>query len=78
MTVATAGYLPPDSGSLINAPTSVTPVTASSKGFQSDGWYLFGAIVVSTGLGGTKAAPIVFGILTVALIYQFGLMIEGK
>jgi len=80
MSVSTAGTVPPNSGYVGGAPTTVNAVTAPSSGpgIKSDGWYLFSALVVSTALGGTKAAPIIFGVLTVALIYQVGLMLEGK
>jgi hypothetical protein len=43
----------------------------------TQGWYITGGIAVGIALGNTKAAPIVLGILTVALIYQLTNLLEG-
>ena len=42
----------------------------------TQGWYITGGIAVGIALGNTKAAPVVLGILVVALIYQVTNLIE--
>jgi len=59
--------------------TSTSSVSLpKSTGFNSQGWYIFGGVAVGTMLGNTRAAPFIFGILTIALLYQTRLMLEGK
>ena len=58
---------------------STTGVTASKiSSINSQGWYIFGAITAGIVLGNTAAGPVVFGILTLALLYQTSLLLEGK
>jgi hypothetical protein len=49
-----------------------------SSFFMTDGWYM--AIAVATGIltANTRVGPAVFGILSIALIYQLTLTLEGK
>ena len=50
----------------------------SKTNLNTSGWYMFAAISGGILLGGTPVAPLVLGILTIALIYQTGLALEGK
>lgn len=43
----------------------------------TQGWYITGGIAVGIAFGNTRAAPIILGILTVALIYQLSALVEG-
>jgi hypothetical protein len=42
------------------------------------GWYITGAIVVGVALANTQAGVFVLGILGLALIYQFSLLLQHK
>lgn len=43
----------------------------------TQGWYMTGGIAVGIMFGNTKAAPIILGVLVIALIYQLTNLIEG-
>lgn len=43
----------------------------------TQGWYMTGGILVGIAFGNTKAAPLILGLLTVALIYQVTNLVEG-
>lgn len=84
-----AGPVGPNAGSTGNTPTSSPsgpigqPIGSPGgfkvpAGFKTSGWYMFVGITAGIMLGGTRVGPVVFGILTLALIYQTGLMLEGK
>jgi hypothetical protein len=63
-----------------NMPGIVGSATGSyNPSFKvSQGWYITGAIVVSTLLGNTKLAPFLFGVLGVALLYQINLLVQHQ
>ena len=61
-----------------NNPSQQALLNASSQGFATDGWYLFGAITVSIMLGNTPVGPLCLGVLTLALIYQTSQLLQGK
>ena len=49
------------------------------SGFKAtQGWYITGAIVVSVSLANTKAGPFLLGILSLALLYETGQLLQGK
>jgi hypothetical protein len=52
------------------ASPSATGSTASTKIAPTQGWYVFAGIIVGVSLSTTRAAPLVVGILSLALIYQ--------
>ncbi len=64
----------PPTGTQIN---TSAPSSGSSHS-RNSGWYVMGACAVGIMFSGTKAAPVIFGILTVALIYQLTNLLEGK
>lgn len=85
------GVVNESSGSTTTSPNTygATPgVTASGStsgflnsltaGKLTSGWYVFIAITGGVMLGGTPLAPVVFGVLSLALIYQTSLLLEGK
>lgn len=43
----------------------------------TQGWYITGGICVGIAFGNTRAAPLILGVLTVALIYQLTALVEG-
>lgn len=49
---------------------SNTAAPASTKIAPTQGWYVFAGIIVGVSLSSTRAAPLVMGILSLALIYQ--------
>lgn len=51
---------------------------STSKFVMTDGWYVAIACVTGVMVADTRAGPLVFGILTVALIYQLSLLLQGK
>lgn len=70
-----------DTGLPVPAQTAAAglPLNAGSSGFvATQGWYITGGIVVSVMLANTKAGPFLLGILGLALIYQTGLLLQGK
>lgn len=58
-----------------SSPTSM-PVTHTFK--MTDGWYVFIACVGGVLVADTRFGPVAAGILTLALIYQTNLLIQGK
>ncbi len=74
-------------GGSTNNPTPATPVTSGSQQGQpaelstfhpTDGFYVMIACVTGVMVANTRVGPIAFGILTVALIYQTNLLLQGK
>lgn len=62
-------------GATTSPPANTTYSTAPKA---TQGWYITGAIVVSTMLANTRIAPFLLGILGVALIYQINLLLGPK
>ena len=61
-----------------SAPTS-QGVQAPKTGISlSSGWYMSGGILGAILLSSTPVAPLAAGILTIALIYQLGALVQGK
>ncbi len=56
--------------------SSSMPVTHTFK--MTDGWYVFIACIGGVLVADTRVGPVVAGILTIALIYQTNLLIQGK
>lgn len=66
---------PPIPGSqFIQVGGGTTP--GPNKVSPTQGWYVFGGLVVSIALSGTKAAPFIMGVLSIALIYQLSALLE--
>ncbi len=63
-----------NSGSSITIP----PDTSSRKFVMTEGWYIVIACVGGVAVANTRFGPIAFGILTIALIFQTTLLLEGK
>lgn len=70
-----------------SGPTTNTSSTDSSQQGQpvepttfrmTDGWYVALACITGVMVANTRFGPIAFGILTVALIYQTNLLLQGK
>lgn len=65
-------------------PTQSTPSSSQAAAYNSpafkgtQGWYIFGGIVVSVALANTKAGPFLLGILGLGLIYQTNLLLQHK
>lgn len=55
-----------------------TPTTVGGTFVMTDGWYVAIACVLGVMTADTKAGALVAGVLTVALIYQLTLLLEGK
>ena len=57
-----------------------SPLSSSTGAFKfTEGWYLFAGIAVAIGLSNVPAvAPFAAGILTLGLIYQTSMLLEGK
>lgn len=73
--VSGSGNIPALSGVLGSAGT----VSTSTGGFvMTDGWYVTLACAFGIVTADTKIGPIVLGILTVGLIYQLTLLVQGK
>ena len=51
---------------------------APSTFVMTDGWYVAIACVSGVMVANTRIGPIAFGILTVALIFQLNLLLQGK
>ncbi len=45
---------------------------------MTDGWYVAIACISGVMVANTRVGPIAFGILTIALIYQTNLLLQGK
>lgn len=60
--------------------TAAAAVSSASAGKiqWTGGWYVTVACSVGILLAGTPAAPFVLGLLGLALIYQLGLLLQGK
>lgn len=43
----------------------------------TQGWYLTGGLVTAIAFSNTRAAPLILGVLVVALIYQVTNLVEG-
>jgi sorbitol-specific phosphotransferase system component IIC len=73
--------------SQVNAPTDTAAslntvagnLNSPTRAFNfTDGWYVFFGVATGILVSGTQIAPIALGLLTVALLYQINLLIEGK
>lgn len=53
------------------------PGTTNTKVAPTQGWYVFAGIITGIALSSTRAAPLVMGILSIALIYQVSALLEG-
>ena len=69
-----SGNIPTISASLGTGPA--TP--SSSKFVWTDGWYVAIACLFGLITADTKIGPLVSGILTVGVIYQLTLLVQGK
>jgi hypothetical protein len=81
--IAGGGTSTPSTGPVNTTGTGSTDTTGAPTtephNFQwTDGWYLTIACVGSVMVANTKVGPLAFGILTVALIYQLNLLLQGK
>lgn len=84
--LGTTTSTPPDStkakaGAGVQASISGPPVGPTSLGQKfaaGSGYWVAIGVIGSMLIAGTRVAPLVLGILSVALIYQTGLMIQGK
>jgi hypothetical protein len=63
---------------LNNAPPDQGAPTSKSTFVMTDGWYVAIACIGGVMVADTKVGPIAFGILTLALIYQLTLLLQGK
>ena len=68
-TTATGGSL----GTIGAAPSNPT-----GSFYMTDGWYVAIACAGSIMVANTRFGPIAYGILTVAMIYQLTLLLQGK
>lgn len=60
-------------------PTASNPLQALQQGATlPSGWYVFIACFVGILTADTKAGLVVTGILSLALLYQFNLLVQGK
>lgn len=73
-----AGLTPNTGTTDTTTSTAVGPKTSTSNFKMTDGWYVALACVGSVMVANTRFGPIAFGILTIALIYQTTLLLEGK
>ena len=56
-----------------------TGAPATQTNFQmTDGWYMVIACTTGVVTANTRVGPLVFGVLTLALIYQLTLLIQHK
>lgn len=58
-------------------PTNGAP-SNPSKFVMTDGWYVALACGAGIATANTRIGPLVFGVLTIALIYQVTLLLQGK
>lgn len=58
--------------------TGPTGTQSTASRNRGSGLYILGACAAGIAFSGTKAAPVIFGLLTVALIYQLTNLLEGK
>lgn len=58
--------------------TGASATQASSPFGLTTGWFVFFGVGSGILLSGTKAAPILLAVLSSALLYQIGQLIEGK
>lgn len=68
-------YVPPTS---TPAQSQQGPPVETSTFKMTDGWYVAIACVGGIAVANTRLGPVAFGILTLALIYQLTLLIQGK
>jgi len=77
-TTDSTGPVNTDPGNSNGVTVTGSSVKLPNKFQWTDGWYV--AIACGTGIltADTRVGPLVFGILTVALIYQLNLLLKGK
>lgn len=61
-----------------NSPSAPAPPVSTSITSPNSGLWIGVGLVGGIALSGTKAAPLVFGILSVGLIYQLQQLLSGK
>lgn len=66
-----------NSGIVSTPPVQGAP-SSKSKFVMTDGWYVAIACIGGTMVANTRFGPVAFGILTLALIFQLTLLLEGK
>jgi hypothetical protein len=55
------------------------PGVGTSSGFQwTEGWWVTLACLTGVATANTRFGPVVFGVLTIALIFQTSLLLQGK
>lgn len=54
------------------------PVIPQHSWYPTEGWYVAMACIGGVLVADTRFGPIAFGILTVALIFQLTLLLQGK
>lgn len=70
---------PVDAGSGTNNISALSPTPTSPSTFKlTDGWYVFIACTGGIVLANTRFGPVAFGILSLALLYQTSLLLQGK
>lgn len=62
----------------ITSPPVQGAPSSSSKFVMTDGWYVAIACIGGVMVANTRFGPVAFGILTLALIFQLTLLLEGK
>jgi hypothetical protein len=59
--------------------TSATGAPSGKSTFvMTDGWYVALACISGIMLANTRVGPLIFGVLSIALLYQVTLLIQGK
>ena len=80
------GYYTGDVGQFSSTPTPSSSSTGDTTGAPSgkstfvmtDGWYVAIACIGGIMLANTRIGPLVFGVLSIALLYQVTLLLQGK
>ena len=57
---------------------SGAPTKAAGSMYMTDGWYVAIACGAGIMVANTRVGPIVYGILTIAFLYQITLLLQGK
>jgi len=68
-------YVPPTS---TPAQSQQGPPVETNTFKMTDGWYVALACITGIAVANTRFGPVAFGVLTLALIYQLTLLIQGK
>ena len=62
----------------IKSTTDPSTSTSDPKFVWTDGWYVALACGAGVLTANTRIGPLVFGVLSIALIYQTSLLLQGK